>query len=56
MYHQLQMDKKKDFGAKYPQEREGVQGGELPISIKPKSISYLFLLALLRMVLLVLLL
>jgi hypothetical protein len=32
------MDMNGDFRAKYPQERIGVQGGELPISIKPKLV------------------
>jgi hypothetical protein len=38
MYCQLQMDMDGDLGDKYPQEREGVQGGELPISSKPRPI------------------
>ena len=42
MYFQQQMVTDEDLGAKYPQEREGVQGGELPMSIKPKPISCFF--------------
>jgi hypothetical protein len=44
MYRKLQTDTDEDLGAKYPQEREGVQWGEsLQMSIKPKPISYFFL-------------
>jgi len=43
MYRRLQMDTDGDLGAKYPQEREGIQKGELPMSIKPKPISHFLL-------------
>jgi hypothetical protein len=35
MCRQLHMDTNGDLGDNYPQEREGIQGGELTISIKP---------------------
>jgi hypothetical protein len=37
MYRQLQMDMYRDLWDKYPQKREGSNGGNiLPMSIKPK--------------------
>jgi hypothetical protein len=43
MYHQLQTNIDGGLGDKYPQKREGVQGGELPMSIKLKLISHFLL-------------
>jgi len=42
MYFQLQMEMDGYLGAKYPQEKVGIQGGDLPMSIRPKPIYYFF--------------